>query len=162
MALSRIFHPGFFSTLSICEFSISNEHIYHLSPLNFDGEDGKSITEHIFYILIFSESYKIDDEEFSSMLFSLTLEGHTKQWCHMLPAVSIHSFEKLVYKLQQALDMYNFQDLLKRINELRMKLEESLEDFSFRYVHIYFEFPESDVDLVYLNINFQWFILVSL
>ena len=43
-----------------------------------------------------------------------------------------------------------------------MKPEESLEDFSFRYVHLCFEFLESDVDWVYLNINFQRLVLVSL
>lgn len=58
--------------------------------------------------------------------------------------------------------MYNFQDVLMRINALRMKPEESLEDFSFRFVRICFEFPERDVNWVYLNINFKRFILIYL
>jgi len=50
--------------------------------------------------------------------------------------------------------MYDFQDLFIRINELRVKLEESLEDFVVRYVHLHFEFLERDVNWVFLSENF--------
>lgn len=80
----------------------------------------------------------------------------------MLLATSIHSFEQLIGKIQQEFHMYNFQDVLMRINELRMKLEESLEDFILRFVHLCFEFPERDVNWVYLSENFQWLVIVFL
>lgn len=133
-----------------------------MSRLKFDGKDGITLNKHISDFLKFCESFEIDDEEFAYVFLSLTLEGCAKKWCHTLPAASIHSFEQLVGKLQQTFDWYDFQDVLKRINELRMKPEESLKGFSFRFVHLCFEFLESDIDWVYLNINFQRLDLVSL
>lgn len=102
-----------------------------MSQLKFNGEDGTPLIKNIYDSLEFCESFVINDEEFSCVFFSLTLEGRTKQWCHTLPAMSIYSFEQLIGELQQAFERYDFQDVLKRINELRMKPKESLEDFSF-------------------------------
>ena len=145
MALTKILFLGCLFGLSIFRFSIPQEQLHHLSQLKFDGEDETTSNKNIFDFLKFCESLEIDDEEFSCALLSLTLEGRAKQWCYTLPVVSIHSFEQLVGKLQQEFDMYDFQDVLKRINELRMKPEESLEGFAFIFVHICFEFAERDI-----------------
>ena len=134
----------------------------HFSQLKFDGENGISVTDHLFDFLEFCEYYEIDDEEFSCVLFSLTLEGRIKKWCHTLPATSIHSFEQLIGELQQAFHRYDFQDVLIRINDIRMKPCESIEEFSIRFVHTCFEFPERDVDWTYLIEQFRYVVFVSL
>jgi len=112
--------PGCFSNFSLYQFTIPHEPFYHLSQLNFDGEDGTSITEHISYFIKFCESYEIYDEEFSCVIFFLTLEGRVNQWCHTLPPTSIHSLHHLLGELHQAFDMYNYRDVCKRINLFRM------------------------------------------
>ena len=71
----QIILPGYFSNLSHGKILILDEPLYHLSQLNFDGEDGTSITKHISDFIKFCESYEINDEEFSCVIFFLTLEG---------------------------------------------------------------------------------------
>jgi len=152
--------PEVFFWLVHLQCSIPDDKLYHLSQLKFDGKDGTSITKHISDFLKFCESYEIDDEEFAYVVFSLTLEGHVNKWCHMFLESSIHLFE-LINKLWWVFHKHDFQDVLMRINELRMKLEESLEDFILIFVHICFEIPKRGTDWVYLSENFQWLVIVS-
>ena len=86
---SQIILPGCFSNLSICQFSIPDEPLYHLPQLKFDGEYGTSIIENISDFLKFFEPYEINDEYFACVLFSLTLEAHSNRWFHTLPSTSI-------------------------------------------------------------------------
>ena len=95
--------------------------MHHLSQLKFDGENGFSITEHLSDFSDFCECYEIDEKELDCVLFSLTLEGHAEKWCHIFPTACIHSFEHLVGELQQAFHMYDFQNVLTRLNAIRME-----------------------------------------
>jgi len=52
--------------------------------------------------------------------------------------------------------------VFKRINHLRIKLKESLEDFADRFFHICYKFPERYLDWMYLNEKFQRLVYVSL
>ena len=76
-----------------------------------------------------------------SKLFTLTFEGHVKRWYHRLPTASIHSFGQLVKELYKSFDRYDYRDVLKIINKLRMKPKESIEDFSRHFLHLCYEFP---------------------
>jgi len=69
-------------------------------------------------------------EDILARLFTLTLEGQAKKWCYSLLTASIHSFQQLVKELHKYFDRYEYQDVCKRINKLRMKLDEYLEEFS--------------------------------
>ena len=79
-------------------------------------------------------------------MFILTLEIRVKQWCHRLFAASIHSFEELVREVFEPFDTYDYQDVYKRINHIRMKHDETLEEFLDRFLHLCYEFPEEDID----------------
>ena len=120
--------------------------MYHLSQLKFDGENGVSITQHLLDLCDFGECYEIDNEGLICLLFSLTLEGHAKQWCCTLPEASIHSFEQLASELQQAFHRYIFQNVFIKLNGIRMEPQEPLDEFSIIFVHYCFEFPEKDFD----------------
>ena len=89
MAHPKIILSGYFSNISLGKISILDEAIYDLSQLKFDGEDGTSITKHIYDFFKFCEYYKINDEDFSFVTFFLALEGHVNRWCHTLPTSSI-------------------------------------------------------------------------
>lgn len=93
----------------------------------------------------------IDCNDVMGRFSALTLEGHVKKGCHTLSVTSIHLFEKLVSELCQAFNRYNFQDVFKWINQLRMKSKESLQDVSSRFIHLCYEFPERDGDWMYLG-----------
>ena len=105
-----------------------------------------SITQHYSDFRDFGECYEIDDEGLFCLLFFVTLEGRAKKWCCTLPESSIHSFEQLASELQQAFHRYDFHNVLLKINDIRMEPQESLDEFSIRFVHYCFEFPEKDVD----------------
>ncbi len=108
MAHLEILFLGCFSNLSIYQFSIPNEPLYHLTQLRLDCEDETSITTHIYDFLKFCESHEIDDEEFACAFFFLTLEGRVNQWCHTLPPTSIlysHHFLKDIY---HSFDRYDY------------------------------------------------------
>ena len=121
-------------------------YVHHLSQLKFDGENGVSITRHLSDFCDFGECYEIYDQGLFFFLFSLSLEGRTKKWCCTLPKSSIHSFEQLASELQQAFHRYDFHNVLIKINDIRMEPQESLDEFSIRFVHYFFEFHEKDVD----------------
>lgn len=130
MAHTQISLPGCFSNFSLYQFSIPDETLGHLSLLKFDGEDGTCITNHISDFLKFYESYEINDEDFSYVLFFLTLEGRVNWWIHTLPSTSIHSLHHFLRELHQTFDRYSYQDVCKRISLLRMKPNESFKEFS--------------------------------
>ena len=96
------------------------------------------------------------------LLFFLTLEGLTKKWCSTLSEASIHSFEQLASELQQAFHRYDLHNVVIKLNYIIMEPQESLDEFSIRFVHYCFEFPERDVDWKCLNEQLKYVILVSL
>ena len=149
MAHPQIILPRCLSEFYEPIYYISDELMYHLSQLTFDGENGVSITQH--FSDFFGKCYEIDDEGLMCFLFFLTLEGRAKQWCCTLLKSSIHSFEQLASELQQAFQRYNFQSVLIKLNDIRMEPQEPLDEFSIRFVHYCFEFPERDVDWNFLS-----------
>ena len=146
MAHSQIILPRFLSEFYKPRYYISDEFIYHLSPLKFDGENGVSIAQHCSDFCDFGECYEIDDEGLFCLLLFLTFEGRAKQWCRTLPKASIHSFEQLAHKLQQDFHRYNPHDVVMKLHLIRMEPQESLGELFIRFVHYCFEFPERDVD----------------
>lgn len=124
----------FFSNLSPGKLSISAEKTSNLSPgklyqLNFDGEGDISTTKHFFHLFKFCESDLIEDGDMACVIFFLTLEGRVNWWFHTLPSASIHSFAQFLKKIIQDFDRHDYRDVLKRINQLRMYPNESIEDF---------------------------------
>ena len=79
-----------------------------------------------------------------------------------MPKASIHSFEQLASELQQAFHRYDFQSVLIKLNDIRMEPQEPLDEFSLKFFHYCFEFPERDVDWKCLSEQFRYVILVSL
>lgn len=75
----KVILPGCFSNLYPSEILFHDEPLYPFSQLKFDGEDGTSITNHIFNFLKFCEFYEINDIYFSCVPFFLTLEGHVNR-----------------------------------------------------------------------------------
>ena len=58
--------------------------------------------------------------------------------------------------------MYDFRNVLMKLTEIRMEPHESLEEFSIRFVHFCFKFPERDVDWTYLIEQFRKVVSISL
>lgn len=162
MAHTKILPPGCSSNFSLFQLSILDDPLDHLSELKFDGEDATPIIEHIFYFLKFCKSYEIDDDEFDFLLFYLTLESHVNQWCYTFPLASIHSLHQFLRELHQAFDRYNYCDVCKRINLLRMKPIESVEDFYDRFLHLCCEIFEEDMNQDFLKQEFEHLVLISL
>ena len=121
-----------------------------------------SITQHLLDFCDFGECYEIDDEGLICLIFFLTLEVHAKKWCHTLPKASIHSFEQLTNELRQYFHRYDLHKIVIKLNDMRMEPQESLDEFSIRFIHYCFEFPERDVDWKCLSEQFKHVILVSL
>ena len=114
---------------------------------NFNSKNRFLVLNILYYIIWLSitiviyEFYEIDSEYVALILFFLTLEGQVNRWCHALPSASIHSFEWFLKELHQAFDRYDHRDVCKRINQLRMKHDESIEYFSNWFLHLSYEFP---------------------
>ena len=146
MAHTQILILGCFSNFSLYQFLIPDELLDHLSQLKFDGEDGTSITKHIYDFLKFFEFYKRNDEDFSCVFFFLSLEGRANRWCHTLTPTFIHSLHQLLRELHQAFERYNYRDVCENINILRMKPNELFEDFSNRFLHLCCKISEEDMN----------------
>jgi len=95
------------------------------------------------------------------VLFFLTLEGRVNQWCNTLPLSSIHYFEHLIKELHLEFDSYDYQDVLKIINELRMKYNESIEVFFNQFLHFCYEFPKEDIDWDFFKQKFEHLVHIS-
>lgn len=128
--------PVCFSHFSLNKLSIPDELLNHLSLLNFDSEEKTSVTEHIYDFLHFYESHEINSDEIVYVLFFLTLEGHDNRWCHTLPPASVHSLLTLLKELHQAFDECDHQHVYERISCLRMKVGESIEEFTICFLHL--------------------------
>lgn len=120
------------------------------------------LSTHINDFLGFCKSLEIDDEDVMCILFTLTLEFRFYQWCYTLPSSSIHSFRQFTKELHQDFDWYDYRDVHKRINQLGMELDESVEGFSNRFLHLCYEFPEEDVDQNFCKQNFEHLVWISL
>ena len=138
MARSQIILPRCLSEFYEPQYFVPDELMYHLSQLKFDGENGVSITQRLLDFCDFGECYEIDDEGLICLLFFLTLGVRVKQWCRTLPKASIHSFEQLAHKLQQAFHRYDFQSVLIKLNDIRMEPQEPIDEFSIKFVHYCF------------------------
>ena len=68
--------------------------------------------------------------DFMDILLTLTFKGHVNWWCHTLTAASIHSFDQLANDIHKEFDRYYYQNFPKIINQIRMKPNESVEQFS--------------------------------
>ena len=88
-----------------------------MSQFKFDSEGDTPITEKASLFLKFYEHYEIDYDDVACILFFLTLEGRFNRWVSY-PTTCFHS----------SFDRYNYQDVLKRINQLRMEPNESIDD----------------------------------
>ena len=111
--LSKMAHPeiillGCFSNRSIHKILILDEPLYDLSQLKFDGEGDTSITEHIFLLFKFCESYEIDCQDVACVLLFLTLEGCVNELWYTLSLASVHLFEQFLNELHQAFDRYDY------------------------------------------------------
>ena len=65
-----------------------------------------------------------------AIFLTLTYKGRVKRWYHTLPIASIDSFKQVVKDLHKLFNTYDYRDVLKRINQMRMKLNELIKDFS--------------------------------
>lgn len=162
MAHPRIILLGCFPNLSPGEISIPNESLYDFSTLNIDGEGDMSFAKHASLFLKFFEYYEIDYEDVACIFFFLTLDGQASQWRHTLPPTSIHSLNHLIEEIYLAFDRYDYRDVYKRIDQLRMDPDESVEDFSNRFLNLCYEFPEEDMYRYFLKQNFKHLFHISL
>lgn len=135
--------------------------IQHLSKLKFDGKGGTTISDDTPQFLKFYDFYEVNYEDVSCKLFNLTLKGRVKKWCHSLPCDFIHSLEQLFKELHQAFDRYDYQNVYKRISQLTMRPNESLDDFMDRFLHLFYEFSKEYVDWDFMNENFQCLVYIS-
>ena len=146
MDLSQIIVPGCFSNLPPGKIAILAKLVHALSQFKFNGEGGTFLSRHINYFLGFRKNLQIDDEYFMCLLFNLTLKGHVNNWFHTLPSSTIHSLHHFTKDFHQAFDWYDNRDIHKRINQLIMELDESIHGFSNIFLHLFYEFPEEDMD----------------
>ena len=146
MDLSQIIIPNIFSNLSPGKISISTKSFHVLSQFKFNGEGDTFLSKHTNDFLRFCKSHEINDEDNVFILFTLILEGWVNWWCHTLPYAFIHYFDQFINEIHQDFDGYDYQDVYKRINHLKMEPNESIEDFSNIFLHLCCEFPEEDMD----------------
>jgi len=132
-----------------------------LSQFKFDSEGDTSITENASLFLKFCEHYEIECEYVACILFCLTLEGKFNRWCHTLPPASIYSFEHLIKELHLIFDRYDYKDVLKIINQLIMKPNESTEDFANQFLHLCYEFPKEEIDWDFFKQKFECLVHLS-
>lgn len=113
-------------------------------------------------LLVFCKFNEIDDEYVVFILFTLTLQGQAKKWCQTLPLTSIYSFDQFHKEIYQAIDRYDYQNDCNRIDLLRMKSSESVENFLDRFLHLCYEFPKGVINSEFINEFFQSLILLFL
>lgn len=64
--------------------------------------------------------------------------------------------------IHKTFDIYDYQNVLKRITQLRMKPNESIEDFSDRFLHLCYEPPGEDMDWDFFKQKFKRLVHISL
>lgn len=68
-----------------------------------------------------------------------------------LPSTSNHSFDQFLNEIHQAFNMYDYKfDACNRIDLLRMKSGEYVENFLNPFLHLCYEFPEGVIDHILL------------
>lgn len=161
MAHSQIIIMGCFSRE--IEFTIPLEFFHNLCQFKFDGKGELIVLGHFFrFIQFFFLSNGIHCKYVQSRLFILKVECRVEKWCHTLPNASIHSFDQLVKELHEAFEKYDYQDVCDRINQIRMKYGEYLEDFLNRFLHLCYEFPGEYFDYNFISERFYSFNFISL
>lgn len=83
-------------------------------------------------------------------LLTLTFDGHVNWWWHILPISSIHSLDQLAKNLDKYFDKYNYRDLCGKINILRIKPDELVEDFYNQFLHLCYEIPKKHLNTYYI------------
>lgn len=102
---------------------------HDLPNLKFDGKGEITTLEHTSRFLEFYDSRKVDCEDVVCRLFTFTFKACIKQWHYTFLTASIHSFEQLVKEFYLAFNWYNYEDVYKNIIHLKIKYDDSIEDF---------------------------------
>lgn len=160
MASSQILTSTCFSrtTNSKVPIGITND----LTNVNFNGEGGTTILEHIAHFLEFCTHNKIHCEDTAYRFFILTFKACIEEWCYTLPTTSIHSFEHIVKELYHACDRHDYKFVYKKIMHLRKALDEYTEYFHDHFIHLCYEFYEDDVNWNFMKEKFKFIVHISM
>lgn len=67
---------------------------------------------------------------------------------------SYHLFQSLVNDIYRVFDKYEYQDVIDEIDQPRIELTESLENFADHFLHLCYQFLNEDVEWQFLDENF--------
>jgi len=67
----------------------------------------------------------------------------------------------LVNEVHHVFNKYEYQDVLNEIDQFIMEYNESLEQFYDKFLHIFYEFLDEDVDWKFLDETFQFLVSIS-
>jgi len=112
--------------------------IHNLSNIKFSGEIETTIIKNTLHFLETFYCFEVNYEDVACRLFILILEGRVKQWFYTFLNDSIHSFKQIFMEIHQAFDRYDYQSVYKKIIHLRMKSNESLEDFLHHFLPFFY------------------------
>jgi hypothetical protein len=129
-----------------------------LSKIKFDGEGETSASEHIiqFCLVCFLRILLMKVSYAGCSLLLLKVE--LKVGVRLCPTTSIHTWEQFMHEFLYAFENYNYDELCEEILELRKKKDESLEDFSLRFMCLLYRFHLDDMP----SINDSLLLLISL
>jgi len=111
MTYITILTPTFFSHAH--DFEVLEDFIADLSQIKYDSEGQAALLRHGVAFIGFCHRNEVPLDDISCGLFTYTLDGHADQWCHTLPATSIHSYDHMTDEL--ICDFYHYD--CKEINK---------------------------------------------
>lgn len=133
-----------------------------MSKFRFDGEGGTFIAKYISPFLGLYKPQEIYDEDGVCILVTLTLEGLVKKWVHTFPIASIHSFDRFLKDIHQEFDKYDYEYVCDSIDPLKMKYNESIEDFINWFLHFCYEFHVEYFNYNFISERFQSLIILPM
>lgn len=146
MDLPQIIILECLTNLSHIKCFISVEQLDDLYQFKFDTDGDTSITKHASLFPTFYKHYENYNEYMACILLCITVEVQVNRWYHTLPHTSIHSFEHLIKELDLSFGGYDYQHVVKRINQFIMNPNELIEYFYNRFLHLCYEFHDEYTD----------------
>jgi hypothetical protein len=116
---------------------------YTNNLLRFDGQNANITAEkHIKRFEDFLDLYEVEDDDFYSRMFSLSLQGNVKNWFKNLPATSIRNFHQFMQVLlDRWVVMGNVFLILEEYDHLKRNPGETIHRFSTRFNKVYHAIP---------------------
>jgi hypothetical protein len=123
-----------------------------LKKVKFDGKGETYVYKYAFEFIQNYFSHNITHEGIMCNLFTLTFEGWIKIWCENLPIASIHTWKQFIHEFLYAFENYDNDKLCNKLQGPSKVQDESLEEFTLRFMHLLYIFHFNDIPFVV-----EWF-----